>query len=115
MSLKSNSPFGSWMSMHYPFSKDKGLRQIHDRFGGGELRIGKILEIIDALTADVSYKYISNTEKESETVIVTMVVDNISFKKPLSSHHDLRLSVILNKMFKHYSVTLSAMETQLYQ
>ena len=57
------------------------------------MRIGKILEIMDALAADVSYKFISKTENEKETAIVTMIVDNINFERPLSAHHDLILRV----------------------
>lgn len=49
---------------------------------------------MDALAADVSYKYIKNTSFENEAAMVTVVVDNIYFSRPLSSEHDLILSVI---------------------
>jgi hypothetical protein len=91
---KFNSPLGSFLSLHYPFSTDKALSQKYNKFDSGELRVGKIMEIMDALAADVSYKYITNTPIEEEAAMVTVVVDNIYFERPLSSEHDLLLSVI---------------------
>jgi hypothetical protein len=47
---------------------------------------------MDALSADVSYKFISGTPYEESTIIATLIVDNIHFERALSSEHDLILS-----------------------
>jgi hypothetical protein len=64
------------------------------------------MEVMDALAADVSYKYIRDSEINNEATIVTVAVDNIIFDRSLSSKHDLMLSVsIRHCLFIVYSAT----------
>lgn len=54
-----------------------------------------VLEIMDALAADVSYKYVKGTELEESSSMVTVAVDNIHFNNPILSSHDIMFNVTL--------------------
>ena len=52
--IPSASPFGSWIEMLLPFSRSPELADRFRKLHGDELRIGKLLELMDAIAADVA-------------------------------------------------------------
>lgn len=70
--------------------------------GGQSLRYGKIIEELDAMAADCSYKYlIKNDDAQSfdpdlrDYFLVTVSVDRVDFMGKLSANHDLKLSAYM--------------------
>jgi acyl-coenzyme A thioesterase 9 len=67
--------------------------------GGQKLRFGKIIEELDAMAGDCSYKYLMNNDDEfafdpekRPYYLVTVSVDRVDFMAKLSSERDLKLS-----------------------
>lgn len=94
-----NSPLASHVETTYLFSKDDQLRSRYARAEDGHLRYGKIIEELDAVAGDCSYKYLlQNLEEASfnpqvrEYFLVTVSVDRIDFMGKLDAGKDMRLS-----------------------
>lgn len=97
-----HTPFASHVETNYHFSKDPELKKRYIRHNSKNLRYGKIIEELDALAGDCSYKYLlQNLDQENfnpETrpyYLVTVSVDRIDFVGKLDSEKDLRMSAYM--------------------
>mmetsp|Transcript_15984 Transcript_15984/g.20219 ORF Transcript_15984/g.20219 Transcript_15984/m.20219 type:complete len:172 (-) Transcript_15984:718-1233(-) len=94
-----NTPLASYVETTYLFSQDERLRERYGRSDDHGIRYGKIIEELDAIAGDCSYKYLlknldaSNFDPETrDYFLVTVSVDRIDFMNKLESGKDLRLS-----------------------
>lgn len=96
-----NTPLASHVETTYLFSQDDRFRERYSRSdeAGGAIRYGKIIEELDAIAGDCSYKYLLQnldaTQFNAETrdyFLVTVSVDRIDFMNKLEAGKDLRLS-----------------------
>lgn len=102
--LKSNelsTPLASHVETTYLFSQDQKLQERYSRSdqSSNYIRYGKIIEELDAIAGDCSYKYLlenldaSNFDPETrDYFLVTVSVDRIDFMDKLSADKDMRLS-----------------------
>ncbi|XP_042015659.1 acyl-coenzyme A thioesterase 2, chloroplastic-like [Salvia splendens] len=89
--LLTRTPSQSRMSILYNFSTDYILREQY-RDAWNEVRIGKLLEDLDALAGTISVKHCSDDDSTTRPLyLVTASVDKIVLKKPISVNADLRL------------------------
>ncbi|CAN1236023.1 Acyl-coenzyme A thioesterase 2, chloroplastic [Linum grandiflorum] len=86
--LLTKSPDQSRTSIHYNFSSDYILREQY-RDPWNEVRIGKLLEDLDALAGTISVKVEHCTTRP--LLLVTASVDRIVLKKPISVDVDLKI------------------------
>ncbi|KAL9233154.1 hypothetical protein vseg_008184 [Gypsophila vaccaria] len=78
-------------SVEYKFGEDFVLREQY-RNPWNEIRMGKLVEDLDALAGTVSYKHCSNNDGMARPLIlVTASVDKILLKRPIRVDTDLRL------------------------
>lgn len=89
--LLSKIPAQSRTSIHYNFSSDYILReQYRDPWRG--VRIGKLLEDLDALAGTISVKHCSDDESTTRPLLlVTASVDKMVLKKPILVDADLKI------------------------
>ena len=85
-----SSPLASHVETNYFFSKDDKLRERYSRVDSNGLRYGKIIEELDAIAGDCSYKYLLENLDESnfnpetrDYFLVTVSVDRIDFMSKL--------------------------------
>jgi acyl-coenzyme A thioesterase 9 len=97
-----HTPFASHVETNYYFSKDPELKKRYVRRDGSSLRYGKIIEELDALAGDCSYKYLLESldpkHFNPETrpyFLVTVSVDRIDFVGKLNSEKDMRMSAYM--------------------
>ena len=97
-----HTPFASHVESNYYFTKDKSLRERYVRINTSSLRYGKIIEELDAIAGDCSYKYLLNSldakNFNPETrpyFLVTVSVDRIDFINKLSAEKDMRMSAYM--------------------
>ncbi|CAM9928543.1 unnamed protein product [Ectocarpus sp. 6 AP-2014] len=76
--LRPVPPSLSRSAIHYPFSTDSFLREDY-RNPGGLVRIGRILEDLDALAGNIAFKHCS--EDPSFPLLVTASVDRIVLRR----------------------------------
>ncbi|KAK9672167.1 hypothetical protein RND81_12G081400 [Saponaria officinalis] len=89
--LVSKNPKNSRTSVEYKFSEDYVLREQY-RNPWNEIRMGKLVEDLDALAGTISYKHCSNNDGMARPLIlVTASVDKILLKRPIRVDTDLRL------------------------
>ncbi|XP_047962292.1 acyl-coenzyme A thioesterase 2, chloroplastic-like [Salvia hispanica] len=89
--LLTRTPSQSRMSILYNFSTDYILREQY-RDAWNEVRIGKLLEDLDALAGTISVKHCSDDDSTTRPLyLVTASVDKIVLKKPISVNADLRI------------------------
>ncbi|XP_074320102.1 acyl-coenzyme A thioesterase 2, chloroplastic-like [Silene latifolia] len=89
--LVSKNPCNSRTSVEYKFSEDYVLREQY-RNPWNEIRMGKLVEDLDALAGTISYKHCSNNDgMASALILVTASVDKILLKRPIRVDTDLRL------------------------
>jgi len=86
----------------YLFTQDENLKSQYCRLGGKSLRYGKIIEELDAMAGDCSYKYLMKNDDESTFdpnvrpyFLVTVSVDRVDFMNKLSASRDLKLSAYM--------------------
>lgn len=85
------APWQSRTSILYSFSSDYILREQY-RDPWNEVRIGKLLEDLDALAGTISVKHCSDEESTTRPLLlVTASVDKIVLKKPISVDIDLKI------------------------
>ncbi|XP_021762761.1 acyl-coenzyme A thioesterase 9, mitochondrial-like [Chenopodium quinoa] len=90
--LLTRTPAQSRMTVLYNFSSDFILREQY-RDPWNEMRIGKLLEDLDALAGTISVKHCSDDDYTTRPLLlVTASVDRIVLKKPISVDSDLRIS-----------------------
>ncbi|KAF3434939.1 hypothetical protein FNV43_RR22026 [Rhamnella rubrinervis] len=89
--LLTKTPSQSRTSIHYNFSSDYILREQY-RDPWNEVRIGKLLEDLDALAGTISVKHCSDDDSTTRPLLlVTASVDKIVLKKPISVDIDLKI------------------------
>ncbi|XP_031255846.1 acyl-coenzyme A thioesterase 9, mitochondrial-like [Pistacia vera] len=89
--LLTKTPSQSRTSILYNFSSDYTLREQY-RDPWNEVRIGMLLEDLDALAGTISVKHCSNDDSITRPLlVVTASVDKIVLKKPISVDFDLKI------------------------
>ncbi|KAK8674333.1 hypothetical protein V6N13_112625 [Hibiscus sabdariffa] len=89
--LLTKTPSQSRTSILYNFSSDYILREQY-RDPWNEVRIGKLLEDLDALAGTISVKHCSDDDSTTRPLLlVTASVDKIVLKKPISVDIDLKI------------------------
>ncbi|KAG8371637.1 hypothetical protein BUALT_Bualt13G0108900 [Buddleja alternifolia] len=90
--LLKKTPSQSRMTILYNFSSDYILREQY-RDSWNEVRIGKLLEDLDALAGTISVKHCSDEDSTTRPLyLVTASVDKMVLKKPISVDLDLKIS-----------------------
>ncbi|KAF7845111.1 acyl-coenzyme A thioesterase 9, mitochondrial [Senna tora] len=89
--LLTKTPSQSRTCLVYHFSSDFILREQY-RDPWNEVRIGKLLEDLDALAGTISVKHCSDEDSTTRPLLmVTASVDKIVLKKPISVDTDLKI------------------------
>ncbi|XP_059655458.1 acyl-coenzyme A thioesterase 2, chloroplastic-like [Cornus florida] len=89
--LITKTPSQSRTSVHYKFSSDYILREQYRNPWNG-VRMGKLLEDLDALAGTISFKHCSNEDSTRRPLLlVTASVDKIVLKKPIHVDTDLKI------------------------
>ncbi|KAM7266442.1 hypothetical protein ACFE04_004339 [Oxalis oulophora] len=89
--LFSKTPSWSRTGVQYKFSTDYSLREQY-RNPWNEIRMGKLVEDLDALAGTVSYKHSCNGDGTTRPLLlVTASVDRIVLKKPIRIDTDLKI------------------------
>ncbi|KAI3450149.1 hypothetical protein Pfo_006814 [Paulownia fortunei] len=90
--LLTKTPSQSRMTILYKFSGDYILREQY-RDPWNEVRIGKLLEDLDAMAGTISVKHCSDDDSTTRPLyLVTASVDKMVLKKPISVDVDLHIS-----------------------
>ncbi|XP_051143673.1 acyl-coenzyme A thioesterase 2, chloroplastic-like [Andrographis paniculata] len=90
--LLTRTPAQSRMAILYNFSSDSILREQY-RDAWNEVRIGKLLEDLDALAGTISVKHCSDDDSTTRPLyLVTASVDKMVLKKPISVDNDLKVT-----------------------
>ncbi|KAK4419744.1 Acyl-coenzyme A thioesterase 9, mitochondrial [Sesamum alatum] len=90
--LLTRTPSQSRMTILYNFSTDYILREQY-RDPWNEVRIGKLLEDLDAMAGTISVKHCSDEDSTTRPLLlVTASVDRMVLKKPISVDVDLQIS-----------------------
>ncbi|XP_078434148.1 thioesterase/thiol ester dehydrase-isomerase superfamily protein [Wolffia australiana] len=90
--LLTKSPSQSRISIVYNFSADFVLREQY-RDPWNEVRIGKLLEDLDALAGTIAFKHCCNNESTTRPLLlVTASVDKMMLKKPIRVDSDLKMA-----------------------
>ncbi len=90
-------PVDTSKSRVLPFSSDEKLRRrymIIDETIPGNLRWGRLLEVLDKLAEDVSLEYVHRTNKNAK--VVTAAIDDIMLRTPADINKDLNLHARIN-------------------
>uniref|UniRef100_A0A2N9IIB6 HotDog ACOT-type domain-containing protein n=1 Tax=Fagus sylvatica TaxID=28930 RepID=A0A2N9IIB6_FAGSY len=89
--LLTKTPSQSRTTILYGFSSDYILREQY-RDPWNEVRIGKLLEDLDALAGTISVKHCSDDDNSTRPLLlVTASVDRIMLKRPISVDIDLKI------------------------
>ncbi|KAA8532155.1 hypothetical protein F0562_006703 [Nyssa sinensis] len=89
--LIAKTPSQSRTSILYKFSSDYILREQY-RNPWNEIRMGKLLEDLDALAGTISFKHCSNADSTTRPLLlVTASVDKMVLKKPIHVDTDLKI------------------------
>ncbi|XP_051134534.1 acyl-coenzyme A thioesterase 2, chloroplastic-like isoform X2 [Andrographis paniculata] len=90
--LLTKTPAQSRTTILYNFSSDYTLREQY-RDPWNEVRIGKLLEDLDALAGTISVKHCSDDDSTTRPLyLVTASVDKMVLKKPISVNVDLHIT-----------------------
>lgn len=90
--LLTKTPSQSRMTILYNFSSDYTLREQY-RDPWNEVRIGKLLEDLDALAGTISVKHCSDDDSTTRPLyLVTASVDKMVLKKAISVNTDLQIT-----------------------
>ncbi|XVF65851.1 hypothetical protein PTKIN_Ptkin09bG0284200 [Pterospermum kingtungense] len=90
--LVAKTPSKSRTSIAYNFSSDYILREQY-RNPWDEMRMGKLLEDLDALAGTIAYKHCRNDDGATRPILlVTASVDKMVLKKPIRVDFDLKIS-----------------------
>ncbi|KAL3506902.1 hypothetical protein ACH5RR_032284 [Cinchona calisaya] len=114
--LIAKPPSKSRTSIVYKFSNDYILREQY-RNPWNEIRMGKLLEDLDALAGTISFKHCSRDDSTTRPLLlVTASVDKIVLKKPIRVDTDLTITgavtwVGRSSLEIQMEVTQSAIET----
>lgn len=87
-------PSASWMRVVFPFSTSKSLRRGMARVGEKDIRIGRLLEIMDLMAGRVAYSHCDGSFNKGARTVVTASVDGIQFfPNELDIEKDITLEV----------------------
>ncbi|GER44235.1 acyl-CoA thioesterase [Striga asiatica] len=90
--LISKTPSKSRTSVLYKFSSDYILREQY-RNPWNEIRLGKLLEDLDALAGTISFKHCSSEDSSTRPLIlVTASVDKMVLRRPIRVERDLTIA-----------------------
>uniref|UniRef100_A0A0E0ETW0 HotDog ACOT-type domain-containing protein n=1 Tax=Oryza meridionalis TaxID=40149 RepID=A0A0E0ETW0_9ORYZ len=90
--LLTKTPAGSRTSIVYKFATDDILREQY-RDPWNEVRIGKLLEDLDALAGTIAVKHCSDEDGTTRPLLlVTASVDKMELKKPICVDTDLKIA-----------------------
>ncbi|XP_076892348.1 acyl-coenzyme A thioesterase 2, chloroplastic-like isoform X1 [Bidens hawaiensis] len=90
-SVTSKPPSLSRTTILYPFSSDYILREQY-RNPWNSIRVGKLLEDLDALAGTISFKHCFNHPSMAESLLlVTASVDKMVIKRPILVDSDLKI------------------------
>ncbi|KAK6266344.1 hypothetical protein QUC31_017181 [Theobroma cacao] len=90
--LVAKTPSRSRTCIDYKFSSDYILKEQY-RNPWDEIRMGKLLEDLDALAGTISYKHCRNDDGATRPILlVTASVDRMVLKKPIHVDFDLKIS-----------------------
>lgn len=89
--LRTRRPQESLIEYRLPFSTDSHLRDMYATEGQRGLRIGRLLEDLDAFAGEVAYKWSEGTHPARPITIVTASVDRIELQRNLVPFFDLKL------------------------
>lgn len=70
-----NTPAHSWSRLTLPFTSSVKLRERFSQFDTDRVRIGKVLEVLDAFSADIAYRHNKGLDS---SIIVTACLDRMS-------------------------------------
>eukprot|EP01083_Nonionella_stella_P215110 774517_1 len=91
------TPSDSWIAMELPFSTNSALRDAYVMLDTKYVRVGKILEDLDAFAGDIGHRHtrrIGNSESKAPTPtlsIVTAFLDRIRLRHGIRVDRNLRL------------------------
>ncbi|KAI3798073.1 hypothetical protein L1987_33341 [Smallanthus sonchifolius] len=89
--VTTKTPSHSRTTIHYPFSSDYILREQYRNPWNG-IRVGKLLEDLDALAGTISFKHCFNYASMADSLLlVTASVDKMVIKKPILVDTDLKI------------------------
>jgi acyl-coenzyme A thioesterase 9 len=88
--LKTKKPRESLIEFRLPFSTDSKLRDLYTTEGQRGLRIGRILEDLDAFSGEISYKHADGTHPDRPLTIVTASIDRLELQRSLVPYFDLK-------------------------
>eukprot|EP00761_Pharyngomonas_kirbyi_P011825 gb/GECH01011851.1/.p1 GENE.gb/GECH01011851.1/~~gb/GECH01011851.1/.p1 ORF type:complete len:474 (+),score=96.17 gb/GECH01011851.1/:1-1422(+) len=88
--ITEREPSESLVSIDLPFSQDEILRESYINYFGG-VRIGRLLEDLDLLAAEVAYKHAEGLNPNRPLTIVTASCDRIDLVNTVSPDDDLHL------------------------
>lgn len=79
--VPSHSPYGSWLTMYFPFETDEALRGQYQLLNLNSLRMGRIMSLVDSLCADSCTSYVSDDKKaQSESYFLTAMMDGLQYQ-----------------------------------
>jgi acyl-coenzyme A thioesterase 9 len=90
--MGAKKPRDSLIEHTLPLSTDKQLRDLYSTEGQRGVRIGRLLEDLDALAGEISYKHADGFNKKRPITIVTASVDRIELQTNLIPFFDLKLT-----------------------
>ena len=99
-----HTPYASYVQSDYLFTEDSSFQERYSRasMSGNAIRYGKVIEELDAMAGDCSYKYLLKNLKQENFdpqtrpyYLVTVSVDRIDFMNKLRSDQDMRLSAYM--------------------
>lgn len=83
------TPESGFVQMIIPFDKHESMRNEYKLLHTDRIRNGKLLEILDYLSALSAYRYNKISPKSKSATFVTASVDNIDFYKAINIHSPL--------------------------
>jgi acyl-CoA hydrolase len=86
----------SWVRWDLPLRSNQQLKEQFTLFSSDRVRIGKILELLDAFSADVAYRHVG--QNLNDYAIVTACLDRLDFFDKLTLEEDLRVEGFLTRV-----------------
>ena len=93
-----STPSHSFYQINLPFENNLTLRNKMTQFSSSNIRVGRLLELMDYIAANVAYRYCTPesdkdlTMDQIEFMVVTAAIDEIEFYYPISNKVDCLLS-----------------------
>jgi acyl-coenzyme A thioesterase 9 len=87
---ESRTPLHSWRAMRLPLGSNHSFRTAYRLFESDYVRMGLVLEHLDALASDIAYRHAGGYGKAPMS-IVTACVDRFDLRLPITNNRDLWL------------------------